>query len=85
MKTMRHLFAALVLASALSMSTFAGTLHTGIEPEPAPAAAQGEISTGVNGDIHTGVAGDIHTTEETAEGVLAGAVVGLVQGVLSLL
>lgn len=43
------------------------------------------MTTGVNGDIHTGVNGDMHTTEATAEGVLAGAVVDLVQGVLSLL
>jgi len=43
------------------------------------------MTTDLNGNIHTGAPGDIHTTEATAEGVLAEAVVGLVQGVLSLL
>ena len=87
MKSMRYLFAAFVLASALSMSGFAGTIHTGLEPQPTPtpAEAQGEMTTDLNGNIHTGAPGDIHTTEATAEGVLAEAVVGLVQGVLSLL
>ncbi|HEX8557814.1 MAG TPA: hypothetical protein VF668_06930 [Pyrinomonadaceae bacterium] len=85
MKTMRYMPATLLLAFALSASTLAGNIHTGIEPEPAPAVAQGDISTPVNGDMHNGVAGDMHTTGATAEGLLAGAVVDLVRGVLSLL
>ena len=87
MKPMRYLFAALVLASALSMSGFAGTIHTGIQPQPTPtpAEANGEMSTTVNGTTHTGAPGDLHTGEATAEGVLAEAVVDLVQGVLALL
>lgn len=87
MRTMRYFFAALALASALSLSTFAGDIHTGLEPQPAPtpAQAQGEITTGLNGDIHTGAPGDMHTTEASAEATLAEAVVGLVQGVLALL
>jgi hypothetical protein len=43
------------------------------------------MSTPVNGDITTSAPGDMHTTEEAGEGSLAGAVVGLVQTVLSLL
>ena len=87
MKPMRYLFAAFVLASALSMSGFAGTIHTGIEPQPTPTPApmEGEMTTSLNGNMHTGAPGDMHTTEATAEGVLAEAVVDLVQGVLALL
>ena len=87
MKPMRYLLVAFVLASALSMSTFAGNIHTGIEPQPTPTpvGSSGVMSTPGDGTIHTGVAGDMHTGEATAEGVLAEAVVDLVQGVLALL
>ncbi|HEX8285535.1 MAG TPA: hypothetical protein VF588_19425 [Pyrinomonadaceae bacterium] len=43
------------------------------------------MSTTLNGTMHTGEPGDIHTTEAAADVTLAGAVVDLVQGVLSLL
>lgn len=82
MKPMRYLFATFVLASALSMSTFAGTIHTGA-PEPPPdvtTTAEGEISTTLNGDMHT-----TNSDEGTAgDAVVAGAL-SLLQGVLSLL
>jgi hypothetical protein len=79
MRTMRYFFAAIALTSALSLSTFAGDIHTGLEPQPTPTPApvQGEISTTVNGDMHT--------TEANAGVTLAEAVVDLVQGVLALL
>jgi hypothetical protein len=86
MRTLRQFLSASVLTLILSISSVAGEISTGIAPQPAPtpAPAQGEISTTVNGTMHTSVSGEI-TTGATAEGVLAGAVVDLVQGVLSLL
>jgi hypothetical protein len=82
MRTMRNIFAASVLALALSLSTIAGDMHTGApQPAPTPAPAEGEISTTFNGDIHTG-----DTDEATAgDAVLAEAALSLVQVVLSLL
>lgn len=80
MKTLRQFFATSVLTLILALATSAGEMTTGIappQPTPTPVEAQGEMTTGLNGDMHTG--------EATAEGALAGAVVGLVQGVLSLL
>jgi hypothetical protein len=87
MRTMRNLFAVLVLLAALSTSLFAGTMHTGIEPQPTPTPApmEGETATSLNGNIHTGAPGDIHTGEAAADVALAEAVVDLVQGVLALL
>lgn len=89
MKKLQKFSAALLLIGTLSLSAFAGQIEIGYEPtpqpSPTPASAQGEMSTTVNGTIHTGVNGDMHTTGASAEGVLAGAVVDLVQGVLSLL
>jgi hypothetical protein len=87
MRTMRYFFAALALASALSLSAFAGDIHTGLDPQPTPTPApmEGEMTTGLNGTIHTGAPGDMHTGEATADATLAEAVVGLVQGVLALL
>lgn len=82
MKTIRYSFAAYVLASTLSISALAGTMHTGIapEPEPTPATTEGEMATASNGDIQT------TNGEEAAAGdsVVAGAL-SLVQSVLSLL
>jgi len=83
MKLMRYLFAASVLASVLSISAFAGNIHTGApqpEPMPTPASASGEMTTGDGGDIHT-----TNTDEATADDVLAEAALSLVQVVLSLL
>lgn len=87
MRTMRYFFAAVALTFTLSLSTFAGDIHTGVHPEPTPTPveASGDISTPLNGNMHTGAPGDIHTTETSADVTLAGAVVDLVQGVLALL
>ena len=83
MKSLRYLFAVCVLASVLSMSSIAGTMHTGApqpEPTPTPASASGEMSTTFYGDIHT-----TNSDEATAdEAVVAGAL-SLLQVVLSLL
>ena len=80
MRTMRYFFAASVLASMLSLSTFAGDMHTGIapQPEPTPAAAQGEMQNGVAGYIPNG------SSEAAADDSVA-AVLGLLESVLSLL
>ena len=83
MRTLRRLFAAVVFTLMFTLSTFAGEMSTTVAPPSAP--AQDEMTTGLNGDISTGAPGDIHTTEEAADVTLAGAVVDLVQGVLSLL
>jgi len=81
MKHMRYLFAAFVLASVVSVSAFAGNMHTGApQPEPTPTPAEVEMSSTFNGDMHTG-----DTEEATAgDAVVAGAL-SLLQGVLSLL
>ena len=82
MRHMRYFFAASVLASAISLSAFAGDMHTGIappQPTPTPAQASGVMSTPVAGDIHT------TNSEEVAAEVVAEAVLSLVQGALSLL
>lgn len=83
MKPVWYLFATFVLASALSMSALAGTMHTGApqpNPTPAPATAEGEMTTGDGGDMHTG-----SSDEATAgDAVVAGAL-SLLQSVLSLL
>ena len=81
MKHMRYLFAAFVLASVLSVSPFAGNMHTGApQPDPTPAPAEGEMATTANGDMHT-----TNSDEATAgDAVAAGALV-LLESVLSLL
>ncbi len=81
MKPVRYFFATSVLASALSISAFAGTIHTGApQPEPTPTPAGGEMSTNFYGDIHT------TNSDEAAGGELVAAdVLSLVQVVLSLL
>lgn len=81
MRTMRNVFASAVLAVALSLSAFAGNIHTGApQPDPTPTPAEGEISTTFNGDMHTG------DTDETTAGdaVVAGAL-SVLQSVLALL
>ena len=81
MKAVRYLLATSVLASALSMSAFAGTMHTGApEPEPTPAPADGGTSTAAPGDMHT-----TYSDEATAGDVLAAGALSLLQGVVSLL
>lgn len=83
MKTLRQLFAVIVLTFVLALSSYAGDIHTTVappQPAPAPAAVQGEMSTTANGNMHTG------DTDEAAAGdaVVAGAL-SLLQGVWSLL
>jgi hypothetical protein len=83
MKTLRQLFAVIVLILTIALSSSAGDMHTTAptpQPSPTPEAATGETTTGVDGDIHTG------DTDEAAAGdaVVAGAL-SLLQGVLSLL
>ena len=82
MRTMRYFFAALALTSALSLSTFAGDIHTGLEPEPTPTpdTLQGQIEIGLHGEM--GTPGGEEAT--TADAVVVTAV-DLVQTVLSLL
>jgi hypothetical protein len=81
MKPVRYFFATSVLASALSMSTFAGTIHTGApQPEPTPTPAASEMPATFNGDIHTGDADEANAGDAVAADVLS-----LVQVVLSLL
>ena len=77
MKLMRYLSAAFVLASVLSISTFAGNMHTGA-PEPPP--SEGEMTTSDGGDMHTG-----YSDEATAGDAVVADVLSLVQVVLSLL
>jgi hypothetical protein len=81
MRTLRYVFATFLLASVLSISAFAGNIHTGApQPEPTPATAEGETSTTVNGDMHT-----TNSDEATAgDAVVAGAL-SLLKGVLALL
>ena len=82
MKFMRYLFTVWVLASALSMSAIAGTMHTGIAPlpSPTPSAMEGQTEIGLNGTIHTAGGG-----EATAGEAVVAAALELVQSVLSLL
>lgn len=75
MKTLRQLFAVIVLTFMLALSSSAGIIHT-TEPTPPPAS---EPAT-AGGDIHTG-----NSDEATAgDAVVAGAL-SLLQGVLALL
>lgn len=81
MRTLRYIFAAFLLGSVLSLSAFAGNIHTGApQPDPAPAPAQGEMSTTANGTMHTG-----DSDEATAGDAAVAGALGLLQGVLALL
>ena len=83
MKTLRQLFAVIVLTLMLAMSSSAGDIHTTVappEPAPTPASAPGEMTTGVNGNMHTG-----NSDEATAGEAVVADALSLVQGVLSLL
>ena len=81
MRTLRYVFAAFLLASVLSITAFAGNIHTGApQPDPPPAPAEGETSTTTNGNIHTG-----DTGAATASDAVVGGALSLLQGVLSLL
>ena len=83
MKTLRQLFAVIVLTLTLAMSSYAGDIHTTVAPpqtDPAPAPAQGEMSTTANGTMHTG-----DSDEATAGDAAVAGALGLLQGVLALL
>jgi len=83
MKTLRQLFAVIVLTLMLALSSYAGDIHTTVAPpQPAqtPATVEGEMTAGDGGDMHTG-----NSDEATAGDVWAEAALSLLQGVLSLL
>ena len=81
MKPVRYFFATSVLASVLSVSAFAGTIHTGApEPDPTPAPTEGQTTTSDGGDMHTGDTDGATAGDAVAEGALS-----LVQVVLALL
>lgn len=83
MKTLRQLFAVIVLTLMLALATPAGTIHTTVappEPDSAPATAEGEMTTGDGGNIHTG-----NSDEASAGNVVAAGALSLLEGVLSLL
>jgi hypothetical protein len=84
MKIIRRLFAAGVLALALSTHALAGEISTTVvQPPPPPGEietpAAGEIST--PGEMHTGAPGQI----DTSGGGATAAVLSLLQTALSLL
>jgi hypothetical protein len=80
MRTLRYVFAAFLLASALSIPAFAGNIHTGApQPDPSP-PAEGGTSATVDGDMHT-----MNNDEATSDGTVAEAALSLLQGVLALL
>jgi hypothetical protein len=81
MRNYRKVVATLVLALTLSMSAFAGEIHTNVtSPTPTP-AANGEMHTGVtNGEIQTGEA--VSTPEATD--IMTEAALNLLQSLLTL-
>ncbi|HEV3469743.1 MAG TPA: hypothetical protein VG148_10515 [Pyrinomonadaceae bacterium] len=80
MKTLRQLCVASVLTLALTVSTLAGEIHTGIT---SPQHPQGITA---NGEIHTTVVGqeEADSSEATAADSVTDAVLNLLQSVLSL-
>lgn len=82
MKTLRQLFAVIVLTLMITASSSAGDMHT-TAPTPPPASEP------AGGDIHTGNSdgGDMHTgdTDGVAAGDAVAGALSLVQVVLSLL
>lgn len=85
MKPLRQLCAVFVLALALSLSSFAGEIQTGVTTPPPPSQmmSTGDISTGVTGEISTGITGDI-TTGVTATDPATDIFLSLLQSLLSL-
>ncbi|HWS90219.1 MAG TPA: hypothetical protein VN282_24835 [Pyrinomonadaceae bacterium] len=75
MKTLRQLFAAIVLTLLVAVSSSAGDMHTTAPTPPPPS----EPVT-VQGNMHTG-----NSDEATASDAVAEAALSLLQGVLSLL
>lgn len=77
MRTLRQLFAAVVLVTMFTLPALAGDITTMIVPP----------SSAIAGDIHSGVAGDITTGNADAEaagGSVTDAALALVQSALSL-
>src|SRR5215207_910199 len=57
MKTLRQLFAVIVLTLTIAVPSSAGNMHTTAPtppPDPTPATTQGEMTTSDGGDMHTG-------------------------------
>ena len=73
MKTLRQLFAVIVLTLMITVSASAGDMHT-TAPEPPPASAP------AGGDMHTG-----DSDEATVDDAVVAGALSLLQGVLSLL
>lgn len=77
MKSYRNIVAALALTLALSISTYAGVMHTGSpdpDPQPTPTA---------NGEIHTGSPeGEMHTDGAASTSGAADTVTGLALNLL---
>jgi hypothetical protein len=80
MKNVQRMIGAAVFTLFLSLSTFAGDIHTGApQPEPTPVTTQGDIHTGITGDIHT-----MNADAEAAGGSVTDAAVALIRSMLSL-
>ena len=81
MRIVRQFFVVVVLTYTLAMSTHAGVISTPDDPPPpAPALAEGQMTTSDGGDMHT-----TDSAEATPGDAVAEAALGLVQVVLSLL
>lgn len=80
MKNGRRIAGAAVFTLVLSLSAFAGDIHTGApQPEPTPIRAQG--------DMHTTRAGDITTMNADAEAAgdsVTAAALALIESLMSL-
>jgi hypothetical protein len=77
MRTLRQLFAAVVLVTMFTLPALAGDITTMIVPP----------SSAIAGDMHTGVAGEISTGNaeaDTAGGSVTDAALALIQSALSL-
>lgn len=82
MKTLRQLFAVIVLTLTIAVSSFAGDMHTTApspQPEPTPATAEGDTTT-APGDMHTG-----YSDGATAGDAVAAGALSVLQDLVSLL
>ncbi len=85
MKTLRQLYATLILVLAISFSAFAGQMDTGFtNPPPPPPSSQmattGDMSTTLEGQMDTPLAGDMTTGVTAKDSTL----LNLLQSVLSI-
>lgn len=74
MKTLRQLFAVIVLTLMIAVSSSAGDMHTTAPAPPppsTPAPVEGEMSTTFYGDIHTDDADEATAGEAVVEGALS--------------